>query len=164
MKQDWLSPLYSGRLEYICWNSFYPPRCIDALFGVRIPFRSLIQRLIQIPVQSPIHVYTGHRTPVGNWYPTPIYPMIAISENTRTPGLSITFGTLSACRSFEMKDYQTFSHCFCRISFCSCVYMYILGMCLTFTVKANHSRQKQIAHGKSKLLSAKTNSLTAKVN
>ena len=45
-EQDWFSPVYPGRLEYICWNSFYPPRCIDALFGVRIQFRSLVQRLI----------------------------------------------------------------------------------------------------------------------
>ena len=44
--------MYSGRLEYICWNLFYPPRCIDALFRVRIPFQSLVQRLIQIPVRQ----------------------------------------------------------------------------------------------------------------
>ena len=31
------------------------------------------------------------------------YPMSAIS--LKTPGLSITFDTLSACRSFEAKDY-----------------------------------------------------------
>ena len=30
------------------------------------------------------YVYTGHRMPVGNWYTsTNIYPMFAISENTR---------------------------------------------------------------------------------
>ena len=54
IKQDWLSPVYSGRLEYICRNSFYPPRCIDAPFGVRIPFRSAgrVQRWIQIPVRK----------------------------------------------------------------------------------------------------------------
>ena len=33
-------------------NSFYPPRCIDALFGVRIPFQSQVQRAIQIPVRQ----------------------------------------------------------------------------------------------------------------
>ena len=22
-QQDWLSPVYSGRLQYVCWNSFY---------------------------------------------------------------------------------------------------------------------------------------------
>ena len=45
-----------------------------------------------------------------------IYPMIET-------GLSINFGTLSTCRSFESKDYWTISHCFHRISFCSRVYM-----------------------------------------
>ena len=126
------------------------------------------------PFQSPVYVCTHHRTPVGNWYlrPTYIYPMIAISEKTpETPGLSITFGTLSACRSFETKDYWTFSHCFYRISFCSRVYMYVLGMRLTVTAKANHSRQKHFAHGKSKFshgkskfAHGKSNSLTAKAN
>ena len=52
-------------------NSFYPPRCIDALFGVRIPFQSQVQSPegnpdSSPPIQSPIYVYTGHRTPVGN--------------------------------------------------------------------------------------------------
>ena len=51
LKQDWRSPVYSGRFEYIWWNSLYsphfcihflsptrglPPRFIDALFGVHI--------------------------------------------------------------------------------------------------------------------------------
>ena len=45
-KQDWRSPVYSGRFEYICWNSLYSPllsptlglptRFIHALFGVHI--------------------------------------------------------------------------------------------------------------------------------
>ena len=30
--------MYSGRLEYICWNSFYPPRCIDILRNRRTAF------------------------------------------------------------------------------------------------------------------------------
>ena len=55
---------------------------------------------------------------------TYIYPMII----AKTPGLSFTFGTLPACRSFEAKDNLTSSHCFYRISFCSRVYMYVLGM------------------------------------
>ena len=50
LKQDWLLSVYSGRLEYICWNLFYPAPCIDSLFGVRILFRSLVQRLIQVRV------------------------------------------------------------------------------------------------------------------
>ena len=33
-------------------NLFYPPRCIDALFGVRIPFQSQVQRAIQILVRQ----------------------------------------------------------------------------------------------------------------
>ena len=58
-KQDWLSPVHSGRLEYICRDLFYPPRCIDALFGVRIPFRSLVHSPevnpdSSPPVQSPV--------------------------------------------------------------------------------------------------------------
>ena len=45
--------------------------CIDALFGVSIPFQSLVQSTegnpeSRSPVQSPVHVYTGRRTPVGN--------------------------------------------------------------------------------------------------
>ena len=89
-----------------------------------------------------------------------------ISENTRNAwSFYLTFGTLSACRSFETKDYCTFSHCFYRISFCFRVYMYVLGMhALTVTAKANHSRQKEFAHGKSKSLTARTNSLKAKAN
>ena len=47
-----------------------------------------------------------------------VYNKIAISENTWS------FGILLACRSFEVKDYWTFSHCFYKISFSSCVYMY----------------------------------------
>ena len=75
-KQDWHSPVSSNELEYICWHSLYPPRCTDALeFPVRICDAS--------------HITTHtHKTYL-------IYPMIAISE---TPGLSITFGTLLACR------------------------------------------------------------------
>ena len=75
-------------------RSTLTPRCIDALFGVRIPFQSLVQSPIQIPVRQssdPVHVYTGHRTPVGNWYPKPIYP-----ATPETPGLSIlSFWTVS---------------------------------------------------------------------
>ena len=41
-------------------------------------------------------------------------------RSLKTPGLPITF---SVCRSFEVKDYWTFSHCFHMISFCSRVYM-----------------------------------------
>ena len=39
LKQDWRSLVYSGRFNYICWNSptlGLPPRFIDALFGVHI--------------------------------------------------------------------------------------------------------------------------------
>ena len=47
-------------------NSFYPPRCIDALFGVRIPFQSQVQSPeCSPPVQSPVHLYKGHRTAEG---------------------------------------------------------------------------------------------------
>ena len=58
-KQDWLSPVHLGRMEYICRDSFYPLRCIDALFGVRIPFRSLVHNPevnpdSSPPVQSPV--------------------------------------------------------------------------------------------------------------
>ena len=135
-----LSPVYSGRLEYICWNSFYPSRCIGALFRVRIPFRSQIQ-IPEVnpdsspPVQSPGHLHTGHRIDTRD---LPIFiPWLRSQKTTETPGLSITFGTLSAFRSFETKDYWTFSPCFYRISFCSRVYMYVLGMRLTVTAKAN---------------------------
>ena len=85
-QQSWLLPVCSGRLEYICWNSFYSPRCINSLFGVRISFQSPESRgksrfQSARPESSPYL----HRTSVGNWYPRPtyIYPMIAISENTR---------------------------------------------------------------------------------
>ena len=65
-------------------------------------------------------------TQVTERYPKPsIYP-----ATPETPTLSITFGTLSACKSFEMKDYRASSHCFYRISLCSPVYMYVLaGIC-----------------------------------
>ena len=58
--------MYSGRLQHICWNSFYSDtRCIDALCGVRIPFQSLAQSPkgnpdSSPPVQSPVNVYTSH--------------------------------------------------------------------------------------------------------
>ena len=86
LKQDWLSPVYSGRLQYIRIHSTLTPRCIDALFVVRIPFQSLVQSPegnpdSSPPVQSPVHIYTGHRTPVGNWYPKPTY--IYLSCDTR---------------------------------------------------------------------------------
>ena len=145
-------------------HSTLTPQCIDALFGVRIPFQSLIQSPegnpdSSPPVQSPVYVYTGHRTPVGNWYPRPsyIYPM-----TPETPGLSITFGTLLACRFFETKDCWTFSHCFYWISFCSRVYMYVLGINCPgklktislgegiCTAKANHSWKNIFTHRKSK--------------
>ena len=45
-------------------------------------------------------------------------------RSLKRPGLSITFDTLFACRSFEAKNYLTFSHCFDGISFCSRVYIY----------------------------------------
>ena len=82
-KQDWHSPVYSGRLEYI--HSRYPSRCIDALWGHwNFRFKFVMPQ-------------------TGNTHETYlIYPMIAISG---TPGLSITFATLSVCRSFEAKDY-----------------------------------------------------------
>ena len=50
------------------------------------------------------------------------FPVIWL-QSLKTPGLSITFGTLSANRTFEAKDYWTFSHCFKRIYFCSRVYI-----------------------------------------
>ena len=105
------------------------------------------------PVQSPVYVCTHHRTPVGNWYlrPTYIYPMIAISENTQNAWSF--YYTLSTCTYFETKDYWSFY----RISFCSRVYMYVLGMRLIVTAKANHSQQKQITHSKSNSLMAKAN-------
>ena len=42
-----------SRLQYIWLNSFYTPRCIDALFGVRIPFQSLVQGPELNPDSSP---------------------------------------------------------------------------------------------------------------
>ena len=46
-----------------------------------------------------------------------------------TPGLPITSGTLSACRSFSWSEsWLNFSHCFHMISFCSRVYIYAHGM------------------------------------
>ena len=48
---------------YICWNSFYTPQRIDALFTVRISSR--LQWLIQIPVrQSKVQSYLP---PVGKY-------------------------------------------------------------------------------------------------
>ena len=74
---------------------------------------------------------------LGYWNFRLEFVMPHISQQTRDlPNLSydcdlwkdlvffITFGTLSACRSFEAKDYWTFSHCFHRISFCSRVYVH----------------------------------------
>ena len=159
-EQDWLSPVYLGRLEYICWNSFYSPRCIDALFGFKIPFRSLVQipevnSDPSLPVQSPV-MFTRSQNARGNWYPRPIFILWLRSLKTpETPDLSITFGTLSACRSFETKDYWTFSHCFYRIAFCSRVNnVHVLGMRLTaVTAKASCSRQKQI-HSRQKQINS----------
>ena len=96
------------------------------------------------PLQNPVHVYTGHRTLVGNWYPRPtyIYPIIT----PETPSLSITFGTLSACRSFETKDYWTFSLLVQDFLLLSCLHVRSRNA-LTVTTKAIHSREKQFAHG-----------------
>ena len=81
-------------------------------------------------------------------------------KTRETPGLSITFGTLSACRSIETKDYWT-SHCFYRISFCSRVYW---NAFILLYGGPQLSREKQITHGKSISITAKANSVTAKVN
>ena len=128
--------LTSVHLEYICRNSFYPPWCIGALFRVRIPFQCLVQRVIQIPVrQSRVPFMFTQRSWEIDTRDLPIFILWLQSLKTpETPGLSITFGTLSACRSFETKDYWTFFHCFYRISLCSRVYIYVFG----------------IAHGKNK--------------
>ena len=151
--------MYSGRLKYICWNLFDPPLCIDELFGAKSspelnPDSSPL-------VQSLVHAWTGHRTPVGNWYPRPtyIYP-IAISENIRKAWFF--YCALSACRSFGTKDYWTFSHCFYRMSFCSRVYMYVHRMRLTVMAKANHSWRNHFAHLKKKFSHGKRNSLMEK--
>ena len=84
-KVHWLSPVYSGHLEYICWNSLC--WCTTGVTG--------------------ISGYLWHSRGLPN------LSMIVISENTQ--GLSITFGILSAWRSFKTKDYWTFSHLFHRI-------------------------------------------------
>ena len=96
-------------------------------------------------VESPVYIFR----PLGNWYPNlPIFIVWLRSLKTpETPGVSITFGTLSACRSFETKYYWTFSHCFYRISFCSRVYMYVRNA-FNVTAKANYSWEKRIAHSK----------------
>ena len=125
-----------------------------------------------MPVQNRRHPTTTESS--GSFWriPTSAYHVYRTWENTRdlpifipwlrslktpeTPGLSITFGTLSTCRSFKTKDYWTFSHCFYRISFSSRVYMYALGMRLNVTGKANHSRQNS--------LTAKAKSVTLKAN
>ena len=95
-EQDWHSPVYSGRLEYI-----HP-----------------VHWCTMGSLEFPVKIREAHETYL-------IYPMISISG---TSGLSITFGTLSACRSFKANDYRNISHRFHRTSFCSRVYMYVLGM------------------------------------
>ena len=71
-------------------------------------------------------------------------------KTPETPGLSITFGTLSACRSFETKDDWTFSHCSHDFLLLSCLYV-----C---------SQNAFNCCGKSKALTAKINSLKVKAN
>ena len=72
------------------------------------------------------------------------FPVIWL-QSLKTPGLSITFGTLSANRTFEAKDYWTFSHCFQRVSSCSRVYMYVHGMrYITSRQNAQWSRRKRL--------------------
>ena len=97
-----------------------------------------------------------HRSQNARGRPTYIYPMIEISENTRNP---------SACRSFETKDYWTFSRYFFALVFtCTFSECVTLRWPTTATAKANHSREKQITHGKTVSLRAKANSVTAKAN
>ena len=62
------------------WSTFADIQCIDVLFGV-----------------PGISGYL--------WYVIYLW----INQSLKTPGLSITFGTLLACRSFEAKDYRTIS-------------------------------------------------------
>ena len=69
-------------------NSFYPPRCIDALFGSKSSPEGNPDS--SPPVQRPVH---GTERP----RPSSIYPM---TDNV------CSLGTLSACRSFETKDHN----------------------------------------------------------
>ena len=128
------------------------------------------------------------KTNVGNWYPRPtyIYPMIAIFENTKHLAL-FRLVALSKRKIIEpsLTDFTGFPFALVfTCTFSECVYL--------SRKKANHSRQKhfahgkskfshgkskfahdkskfahgksKIAHGKSKSLTAKTNSLTVKAN
>ena len=90
-------------------HSILTSRCIDALFGVRIPFQTLAPSPKGIPDSSPPVQSCLHCPRPSYIYPT----------TPETAGLSITFGNLLACRSY----YWTFSHCFYRISFCSCLHV-----------------------------------------
>ena len=64
IKQEWLSPVYSGRLEihftHPCTLMHYSElESISKSSPEDNPDSSP-------PIQSPVYVYTGHRTPVGN--------------------------------------------------------------------------------------------------
>ena len=66
---------------------------------------------------------------------------ILLLRSLKTPGLSITFVTLSACRSFEAKGYWTFSHCFHRISFNLLSRLHTFTKCV-FTSRTTWARRK----------------------
>ena len=109
-QQDWLSPVYSGRLEI---HSTHPGALMH-YSGLEFHFKvkSRVQRAIQIPVrQSRVTLVTER--------PQKLKPetLLYLSDDN-----TWSF-TLSAYRSFETKDYLTFSHCFYRVSFCFRVYM-----------------------------------------
>ena len=103
-------------IRAVCWHSLYPPRCIDALFWGHCNFR-----LGFVMCQTSQHTR-------DLWL-----------RSLKTPGLSISFGTLSACRSFKAKDYWTISQRFHRTSFCSCLH----PRGLFYFVKRNETKRNE---------------------
>ena len=72
--------------------------------------KSRVQRLIQIPVRQSRVPFMFTQVTERPWEidtrDLPIFILLLRSLKTpETPGLSIAFGTVLICRSFETKDY-----------------------------------------------------------
>ena len=147
-----------------------PTRCIDALFGARIPFQSLVQSPednpdSSPPVQSPV-MFTKvierpweidtrdlpifilwHQKRLVFLLNLALFRLVGLSkqkiiESSLTAFTGCPFALVFTCTSSECVNCQ--------------------GKSKSLTGKTIRSRKK--AHGKGKSLTAKTNSLSAKAN
>ena len=156
-------------------HSTLTPRCIDALFRVRIPFQSLVQRAIQIPVRNPdsssqSRFQSAIQIPVRQSRVQSMFTQVTerpweidtrdlpifILRHQKRLVFVLHLALFRLVGLSKRKITEPSLTAFTGFPF-AFVFRCTFSECVNCHGKSNHSREKQFAHGKSNSLTAKAN-------